>query len=87
MTSTMTVEYSSAIPAVLNQSREAFEQEARLAMAAKLYELGRLSSGQAAKLAGVNRVDFLLGCSKLGVSSVQWDENELAAEFQELDMP
>lgn len=87
MTSTMIVEYSDAIPAVLNQSREAFEQEARLAMAVKLYELGRLSSGQAAKLAGVTRVGFLLGCGKLGVPAVQWDESELTAEFQAPEMP
>lgn len=87
MTNTMIVEYSDAIPAVLNQSREAFEQEARLAMAAKLYELGRLSSGQAAKLAGFSRVEFLLGCGRLGVPTVAWDDNEITAEFLLPDMP
>lgn len=84
MTSTMIVEYSDAILAVLNQSREAFEREARLAMAAKLYELGRMSSGQAAKLAGISRVEFLVGCGRLGVPSVAWDESELDTEYKAL---
>ncbi len=82
MPHTIVVEYSDAIPAVLNQSAEAFETEARLAMAVKLYELGRLSSGQAATLAGMNRVDFLLGCAAMGVHAVMWDDAELTAEFQ-----
>jgi predicted HTH domain antitoxin len=85
MTRKMIVEYPESIPALLNKSLEAFEQEARLAMAVKLYELGRLSSGQAANLAGLNRVEFLLGCSKMGVPSVDWDESELVAEFHSPD--
>ena len=81
MTGTIIVEYPDAIPASLNQSRQEFEIEARHAMAAKLYELGRLTSGQAANLAGVNRADFLLSCERMGVAAVEWDENEIEAEF------
>jgi hypothetical protein len=36
-----------------------FETEARLLLALKLYETGKLSTGLAAKLAGVPRVTFL----------------------------
>ena len=39
---------------------EAFSQEIRLLAAVKLYELGRLSSGRAAQLAGMPRVEFLM---------------------------
>jgi len=81
MNSTIVIEYEDTIPALLNESREAFEFEARMAMAVKLYELGRLSSGRASKLAGCTRVDFLLNCAKMGVPSVNWDENEIDAEF------
>jgi len=34
-------------------------REIRMAAAAKLYEIGKLSSGRAAELAGVSRVSFL----------------------------
>lgn len=38
----------------------AFGKEMQILTAVKLYELGRLSSGRAADLAGVSRVEFLL---------------------------
>jgi predicted HTH domain antitoxin len=34
-------------------------EEARYLLALKLYELGKISSGKAAKIAGTNRVVFL----------------------------
>jgi predicted HTH domain antitoxin len=37
-----------------------FAREIRILAAIKLYELGRLSSGRAAELAGMPRVEFLL---------------------------
>jgi predicted HTH domain antitoxin len=37
-----------------------FARELRILAAVKLYELGRLSSGRAAELAGMPRVEFLL---------------------------
>jgi predicted HTH domain antitoxin len=37
-----------------------FAREIRILAAVKLYELGRLSSGWAAELAGMPRVEFLL---------------------------
>lgn len=37
----------------------AFGREVRILAAVKLYELGRLSSGRAADLAGMSRVEFL----------------------------
>lgn len=48
--------------------REEFEREAPILLAAKLYELGRLSSGQAAKLCGMERVDFLMTLPRIGVA-------------------
>lgn len=45
----------------------AFGREIRLLAAIKLYELGRLSSGRAAELAGMPRVEFLLTLGKYKV--------------------
>lgn len=81
---TLSIEYPEYLTATLNQSREDFEQEARMAMAVKLFELGRLTSGQAARLAGIGRVEFLLECSRFGVPSVFWEKDEIKYEFDRL---
>ena len=44
-----------------------FAAELRMLAAVKLYELGRLSSGRAAELAGVSRVQFLAGLGRYKV--------------------
>ena len=80
---TLHIEYPDSIPAALNLTPESFEEEAKIALAIKLFEIGRLSSGQAASLAGVSRVTFLLDCRRFGASTVAWDREEIEAEFKD----
>ena len=80
---TLHIPYPESLPALANQSKEEFEQDARLALAYKLYEMGRLTSGQAASLADVSRAEFLLQSARFGVPSVIWDAEEIRAEFAE----
>ena len=82
---TMEIKYPETILAILNLSPEMFEQEAKFALAVKLFEMGRLTSGQAASLAGVSRVKFLLECHRYGASSVEWDKEEIDAEFSGME--
>jgi len=78
---TLAIKYPESVLATLNLSPETFEQEARIALAVKLYEMGRLTSGQAAELASIPRVAFLLNCQRYGAATVEWDREELEAEF------
>ena len=64
----LTIEYGEEILLGLGLSPEQFSEEARFLLAAKLYELGRLTSGQAAKLCGKKRVEFLFCLEHVGVS-------------------
>ncbi|MGD9299301.1 MAG: UPF0175 family protein [Thiohalocapsa sp.] len=61
----------------LHLSDEAAAAEIRLAAAVKLYELGRLSSGAAARLAGIPRVLFLSKLADYGVDTFNLTEDEL----------
>jgi predicted HTH domain antitoxin len=64
----LTIEYGDDVLFSTGLTRSEFNEEARFLLAAKLYELGRLSSGQAAKLCGKGRVDFLMSLPRVGVS-------------------
>jgi len=77
----LVVEYPSLLPDALQQSREQFEQEAKMAMVVKLFELKRLSSGMAAQLVGMDRVSFLLSLHRYGVSMIDLDETELESDM------
>ena len=52
-------------------------EKVRLAAAVKLYELGRLSSGAAATLAGIPRTVFLARLGEWGVETFRQSEDEL----------
>ena len=81
MSHQLTIEYPETLPDALGRSREQFEQEAKWAMAIKLFELKRLSSGTAAALIGVDRVTFLLKLADYEVPLIDLDESELLADL------
>jgi len=67
--------------AITGATSEEFAKDARFLLGAKLFELGRLSSGQAAQIAGLNRADFLLALGNIGVSMLQTDVEDLRDEL------
>jgi predicted HTH domain antitoxin len=56
-----------------------FAREVRILAAIKLYELGRLSSGRAADLAGMPRLEFLLTLGRYKVFPFEAELRDLEA--------
>ncbi len=65
----------------MHRAPEDFAQEAKLAMAAKLFEMKRLSSGMAAQLIGMDRMTFLAQLQRFGVPVIDLESDELAADM------
>jgi len=57
------------------------QERSRFLLAMKFFELGELSSGQAAEMSGLSRVAFLFEAGKLGIPVAELSEEELAVEF------
>ena len=76
----VSVSYPVSLPDVLQESPEQFEQEARMAMAVKLFELKRVSSGIAAVMAGCDRVTFLLRLHEFGVPMIDLSAEDIAED-------
>ena len=64
----------------LRASPDQLAAELRLAAAVKLYELGRLSSGAAANLAGVPRALFLVKLADYGVDTFRLSQTDIEHE-------
>jgi predicted HTH domain antitoxin len=75
------IEYPPLLPDALQQTREEFEQEAKMAMAVKLFEMKRISSGMAANLVGMDRVTFLLSLHRYQVPMIDLSEEELQTDL------
>lgn len=77
MTQTLTISYPDTLPSALRMSRKEFEQEARLLLAAKLFEERKVTSGQAAEMAGLSRSDFLLKTAALDLAAAMPAADEI----------
>ncbi|MGH9941517.1 MAG: UPF0175 family protein [Pyrinomonadaceae bacterium] len=81
MPHTLTIKYGDDVLLNLNVSPEQFAAEAKFLLAAKLYELGRLSSGQAAQFAGLERVEVLFALRSINLPMSNLQSADLAAEL------
>ncbi len=77
------IDYPANLPDVLQTTPSAFIAEAKMAMAVKLFEMKRLSSGMAAQLAGVDRVTFLLDLHHYHVAMIDLGEDELIDDLKD----
>ncbi len=72
------IEYPESLANTLKLSGKDFETEIKITSLVKLYELGKISSGVAAKVLGISRIDFLELLAKYNVSVLgAYDINDL----------
>jgi len=67
---------------LLHMSVEELGRKLQMAAAAKLYEMGELSSGAAAQLAGIPRTVFLSRLADYGIDTFRLSEDELQREVR-----
>ena len=77
MSKLLTIDYSDDILLALNMTPEEISNEARLLIAVKLYELGRLSSGAVAEFVGIPKPLFLTKLAEYGADTFSMSEEEL----------
>lgn len=78
----VTLEYPEGLELAVQTTPEELGAQIRLMAALKMFELGKLSSGKAAELAGMSRVEFLEQCGRYRVSVYNYSPEELDAELQ-----
>ena len=62
-------------------ARSELADQVKLMAALKMFELGKISSGKAAELAGMSRVDFFAACGRYRVSLFNYPPEEIEAEL------
>lgn len=77
-----TIRYPEALLVGLKTTPERFEKEAALVLAAKLYEMRKISSGMAARIAGMDRLSFLFALQRYDVPVVDLTEEEFSEEVR-----
>lgn len=82
MPNVFTISYPEQIPDILLETRDQFETEARMAMAVKLFEMKRISSGMAAIMAGMERKQFLMSLHHYGVPMINLEEDEFFEDLK-----
>ncbi len=75
-TKVLSITIPEGLPQALKMSDEEFLKEARALLAAKLYELGKVSLGVAAEIAGTERLTFLALLDRYGVPAFRDEVRE-----------
>jgi predicted HTH domain antitoxin len=78
---TITIKCPEEVLVSLKEDADTFSRTITLMAAMKFYELGRLSSGRAAELAGLSRLDFLRRAGEFKVPAWDLHEQELRLDL------
>lgn len=77
------LDYPEGLETAVLFTKNEFEAQIRLMAALKMFELGKLSSGKAARLADMPRVQFLEMCGRYRVPIVNYSAEEFASELEQ----
>ena len=75
-TGTVAIEYPDELRVSLKYKKDEFADEIKKISLIKLYELGKISSGMAAKVLDISRVDFIELLGKYKVSIFPYEDKE-----------
>ena len=78
----LAVSYPDDLASALQLTPDELAAQVRLMAALKMFELGKLSSGKAAELAGMSRVTFLEMCGRYRVPVFNYDTNAVETELR-----
>ena len=79
----VTIPYPTGLEESVQTTPGEVEQQIRLMAALKMFELGKLSSGRAAELAGLSRAGFFDACARYKVSVFNYSADELETEIRQ----
>ena len=68
----------------LNQNKEEFIIESRLYIAMQLFKNHKITYGQGAEIAGIDKYDFIKQLGKNGIDFINYDPSELEKELEYL---
>lgn len=81
-TEELKIKYPSGFEHAVHMTKEEIEQHIRLMAALKMFELGKISSGKAAELAGMSRVEFFEVCGRYRVSIFNYSSKDAEKELK-----
>lgn len=83
ITEELKLTYPQGFEMAVHLTKSEMEQHLRLMAALKMFELGKISSGKAAELAGMSRTEFFEVCGRYRVSIFNYPDDEIDAELNQ----
>lgn len=81
-TDELRMRYPSGFENAIHMTKEELERHIRLMAALKMFELGKISSGKGAELAGVSRIEFLETCGRYRISPFNYPTEKVEEELK-----